>query len=151
MRRTFLILASGVLAAVLAQSVWFQVRSPGTPSSDPRDIAWLKNELRLSDEQFARIAEIHNNQGPRIAALASQVAHMKTEMEAFESQRRDTGEIDFLEFARFVEMRRAIDRECMESTRNVVQASAGQMTPAQRTRYLEMISPIIRDLPSGKN
>ena len=147
MKRTALIISSGLLAAFLAQSLWFALRAPPSPSNNPNDLSWLKSELDLNEAQYTRICEIHQNSTPRIAALATQVARMKSELEAFERTRRTTGEIDFLEFARFVDMRRAVDRECIDSTRHLVQASAESMTPDQRARYLAMIAPIINQAP----
>lgn len=151
MKRTFAILACGALAAVLAQFAWFELRAPADPGDKPGDLAWLKGELHLSDAQYARICEIHQKSGPHIAALAAQVTRMRSELDAFENQRRSTGEIDFLEFARFVESRRAIDQECLQRTRQVVQDSAGQMTPEQRSRYLSMISPLLEQSHQHRN
>lgn len=147
MKRTLLTIGAGVLAAVIVQSIWFTLRAPHSADSRPGDLTWLKQELHLDDTQYARICEIHRTSSPRIAALAAQMSKMKTELDAFEQQRRSTGEIDFLEFARFVELRRAIDLECRESMHKVMTASAGQMTPEQRTRYYEMISPLIHETP----
>lgn len=150
MKRTLLILATGVIAATLANSIWFSLRAPAQPSDNPNDLSWLKSELHLDEIQYSRICEIHRTSSPRIAALAAQVSRMKSELEAFESTRRTTGQIDFLEFARFVDMRRAVDRECIDSTRHLVQASAETMTPDQRARYLEMVAPLM-NLPQPAN
>jgi hypothetical protein len=59
--------------------------------------------------------------------------------------------VDFLEFARYVEIRRHVSRESLDSTRQLVQAAAGMMTPPQRQRYLELIAtvePLARPLPN---
>ena len=39
-----------------------------------------------------------------------------------------------------METRRNINRQCQESTRQLVLASAGLMTPQQRTHYLGLVS-----------
>ena len=62
MRRGFLILGFGVLAAVVAYSCfylagtassrqWLQSRQP--------ELAWLKQEFKLSDAEFARVSQLH--------------------------------------------------------------------------------------------
>lgn len=151
MKRILLVIASGLAAALLSQALWFGLRSPEMTNSNPNDLSWLKSELQLSEAQYTRICAIHENSSTRIALLASQVSKMKQELDSFEEHRRSTGEIDFLKFARFVEMRRAVDLECKESTRQVVQASAGQMTPEQRDQYLRLITPLMSQDPVLRN
>ena len=57
---------------------------------------------------------------------------MQAEFAAFEETRRTSDRVDFVEFAQFVQARRTINAECLESTRQLVQAAAGEMSPAQR-------------------
>jgi len=66
---------------------------------------------------------------------------MQAEFAAFENTRRATDRVDFIEFARFVEARRSISRQCLDSTRQLVRAAANEMTPVQRERYLGIVSP----------
>jgi hypothetical protein len=39
-----------------------------------------------------------------------------------------------------VQARRTISAECLESTRQLVQAAAGEMNPAQRARYFGIVA-----------
>lgn len=139
MKRSLLILTLGLAGACLAHYTWFELRRPAEYSGSDKDIAWLKTELKLSSEQYARIRTLHEQSSPRMLALAAQVSRMKEELDAFEKARLTEGQVDFLEFARFVEMRRSVDRECLASTRNLVKATAEVMTPQQRSRYLNII------------
>jgi hypothetical protein len=107
----------------------------------------MKSELQLTDAQYARIRELHEASSPRLMALASQVSQMQKEFAAFENTRRTSDSVDFIEFAQFVEVRRNIDRECLDSTRRLVQATASEMTPAQREQYFGIVaasSPQVR-------
>lgn len=140
MNRTLLILLLGLGVGLGAHTVYYQLHRPSGMDSLDGQLAWIKSELDLSDAQFARIKELHEQSSPRLRALAVQVARMQEEFAAFETMRRTTDRVDFLEFAHFVETRRNINRECLESTRNLVQATAGVMTPEQRTRYLGIVS-----------
>jgi hypothetical protein len=139
MKRSLLIIAIGLAGGIAAQSLWFELRRPEEFSGSDKDIAWMRTELQLTGEQYARIRVLHEQSGPRILALAAQVSRMKDELEAFENTRRTGGQIDFLEFARFVDMRRSVDRACLDSTRRLVSDTAAVMTPEQRERYLSMI------------
>jgi hypothetical protein len=143
MKRTILIVSLGLLGACLAHLAWFQLRRPASFNPADGDLAWMKTELKLSNEQFAKIQGIHNECNPRILALAAQVSRMRGELMAFEEERRTQGQIDFLEFARFVENRRTVDKACLDSTRRLVMATAEVMTPQQRERYLGIVNPMI--------
>lgn len=140
MKRTAIVLCLALLGGVSSYYGWLAVEQPvsGKDSLDAQ-LVWIKNDLQLTPEQYARIKAIHEQSSPHLLALASSVARMRQEFAAFERQRTTTGEIDFLEFAQFVEERRRIDRECLDSTRELVDASAGVMNPLQRQRYLSLL------------
>ncbi len=116
----------------------------GPPSLGPDalegELTWIRSELHLSDAQYARIKELHEASSPRLRALAAQVDRMRAEFVGFENTRRTADRIDFIEFARFVELRRDIDRQCLESTRRLVLEAAGEMTPGQREHYLGIVA-----------
>lgn len=105
------------------------------------ELAWMQASLQLTPEQLARIRDLHTQSSPQLQRLAAQVGRMRQEFAVFEHERTTAGQIDFLEFARFVEQRRAVDRECSESTRKLIQAAGEVMTASQRERYLTLVSP----------
>ncbi|HWL16251.1 MAG TPA: hypothetical protein VNR00_11645 [Opitutus sp.] len=140
MNRTTLILLLGLAAGIGSHTAYYRLHRPAGLDSLDGQLLWIKSELNLSDAQFTQIKALHEESSPRLRALAAEVARMQEEFAAFENTRRTSDRVDFLEFAQFVETRRHINRECLESTRRLVQATAGVMTPEQRTRYLGMVS-----------
>jgi len=140
MNRTFLILLLGLLVGVGTHAIYFQLHRPAGLDSLDGQLAWIKDELKLTDAQYAQIKELHEASSPRLRALAAEVARMQAEFTAFENTRRTADKVDFIEFAQFVEMRRNINRECQESTRNLVMATANLMTPEQRAHYLGLVA-----------
>ena len=140
MNRTALILVVGLLVGAGAHIVYFNFHRPVGLDSLDGQLTWMKEELNLSEEQFAQIKDLHEQSSPRLRALAADVARMQTEFAAFENTRRTSDRVDFIEFAQFVETRRNINRQCQESTRQLVLASAGLMTPQQRSHYLGLVS-----------
>lgn len=140
MNRTVLMLLVGLLVGAGAHTIYFNFHRPVGLDSLDGQLAWMKDELNLSEEQFSRIKELHEESSPRLRALAADVARMQAEFAAFENTRRTSDRVDFIEFAQFVETRRNINRQCQESTRQLVLASAGLMTPQQRTHYLGLVS-----------
>jgi capsule polysaccharide export protein KpsE/RkpR len=146
MRRALAILLLGICAGTAAHLGYFYSRRPCASGSLDCELAWIRSELHLSDAQYAQIRELHENSGPQLVALAVQVTRLQRELSAFEEQRRTTDQIDFLEFAKFVEERRAMDRQYSDTTRMLVESSARIMTPAQRQRYLTLVA--MADLPA---
>lgn len=140
MKRTLLILVLGLCVGLGAHVFYFQLHQPAGSADLDGKLAWMKDELKLTDAQFARIKELHEASSPRLRSLASEVARMQAEFAAFENTRRTSDRVDFIEFAHFVETRRAINRQCLESTRQLVLASAGVMTPEQRVHYLGFVA-----------
>jgi len=140
MNRTALIVLLGALVGTGAHLGFYQVHRPGGLDSLDGQLAWIRDELKLSDEQYARIRELHQASSPRLRALAVEVARMQEEFVAFENTRRTADRVDFLEFAKFVETRREINRQCVESTRRLVLATANVMTPQQRAHYLGIVA-----------
>ena len=135
MKRTLFVFLLGLAGGLLAHNAWFIAHRPDNSIGLDAQLAWMKSSLHLSDQQFARIKELHARSSPQLLALATQVARMRAEFAAFEDTRRATGEVDFLEFARFVEQRRAVDRECAESTHRLIVAAVNVMTQQQRDQY----------------
>ena len=141
MKRGVLVLILGAAVGVATHLAFFRLHQPPDPGSLEGQLAWMKWELHLSDEQYARIRELHEASSPRLRALAAQVAQMREEFAAFENARRSADRVDFIEFAQFVEARRNVSRQCLDSTRELVLAAAGEMTPGQREHYLGIVAP----------
>jgi hypothetical protein len=141
MKRGVFVLILGAAVGVATHLAFFRLHQPPDPGSLEGQLAWMKWELRLSDEQYARILELHEASSPRLRALAAQVAQMREEFAAFENTRRSADQVDFIEFARFVEARRNVSRQCLDSTRELVLAAAGEMNPGQREHYLGIVAP----------
>lgn len=144
MKRSLLIILLGLGAGGLAHLGWFLWQRPCQADNLDCQLQWMKTELKLSDQQYARIKSIHERSSPRLLALAVQVARMREEYADFEHQRTTVGQVDFLEFAHFVEQRRVVDRECLTSTRQLVADAADVMTDQQRTRYLALLGPVLK-------
>jgi capsule polysaccharide export protein KpsE/RkpR len=140
MKRALFVLLLGLGSGVAAHFGYYYSHRPCATGSLDCELVWIKDELKLNDAQFAEIKKLHENSGPRLVTLAAQVARLQRELAAFENQRRTTDQIDFLEFAKFAEERRSMDRQCLDSTRLLVESSAKIMTPAQRRRYLALVA-----------
>jgi bifunctional ADP-heptose synthase (sugar kinase/adenylyltransferase) len=105
----------------------------------------MRSDLRLEPDQFERIKALHEQFEPRLQQLAAEVARIRAEFAAFERERLEAGEVDFLQVARAAAERRSVGRECDASTIRLVTEATRVMTPEQRKRYLEILAPALED------
>jgi hypothetical protein len=140
MKRTFLMLLLGAAVGTSVHFAYYGLHQGRQGDALDHQLALMKTELHLTDDQYARIKELHRTSSPRLRALAVQVAQLQEEFTAFERARHTDDRVDFLEFARFVDERRHVSRECLDSTRQLVLASADVMNPQQRAHYLGLIA-----------
>jgi hypothetical protein len=141
MRRMFSVLVAGLVAGVSAHLAWFLANRPCTGDDLSCQLSWMRSELKLTDDQYARLRAVHEASSPRLLALANEVAQLRREYATFERERIRDGAVDFVEFAHYVERQHAIDRECLAATRQVVVAAIDTLTPAQRERYFGLLGP----------
>ncbi|MEO6995779.1 MAG: hypothetical protein ABI273_19390 [Lacunisphaera sp.] len=151
MKRTLQILALGIIVGLGTHFAYFRVNEPAPTNTLEGQLVWMKSELQLTDAQYARIKELHQASSPRLRAMALQVAALQAEFADFEKARRTTDQVDFLEFAHFVEIRRHLSSECLNSTRQLVLASAEVMNPQQRQRYIQLVASAEPLTPSFLN
>ena len=140
MKHTLVILTLGLVVGLATHLAYFRLHEPAATDTLDGQLAWMKTELQLTDAQYTRIKALHEASSPKLRAMAAQVAQLQGEFTAFEHIRRTSDRVDFLEFARFVETRRHVSRECLDSTRQLVLASAEVMTPQQRQRYIRLVT-----------
>lgn len=137
--KAWLVLLLGLLGGGLAHLGWYEWRRPVAPTNDV--VAWMETELGLSPQQLARIRTLHEHTRPQLRELARRAAAMRAELAHYETERRRGAPVDFLAFARFVEDWRHIDQLCLETTQQLIAATADELTPAQRARYLDRVTP----------
>lgn len=140
MKRALLTLLLGLIAGATVHFGYYGYHRRSSTETLEGQLAWIRTELKLNDRQFARIRDLHQASHPRLQHMAMQVAQMHAEFTEFERTRLTSDRVDFLEFARFVETRRELNRECLDSTRQLVLASAEVMTPEQRERYIRLVA-----------
>ena len=139
MKRTVFILLLGLVCGASAHLGWYAWQRPPASNDLESQLVWMQDNLHLTPAQLAGFKALHEQSAPRLLQLAAQVGRMRGEFAAFERTRQTAGQVDFIEFARFVDERRRLDRECADSTRQLVDASANLMTPQQREHYFLLL------------
>ena len=123
MNRSIFILLAGLAVGSATHELYFRLHREGPGATHGGELGWMRSELGLSDDQYARIRELHESSGPRLRALSSQLAQMQAEFVAFENTRRTADRVDFIEFAHFVAARRAIDQAAFKQLIRVAVAA----------------------------
>jgi hypothetical protein len=117
--------------------------APGESDSMNRELAWMRDELRLSPAQYARIRELHETLNAELVALEKDRLRVRQETAALEEERSTEGQIDFLVFAGLIKVRQDLDLQSFHSMQRLVSATATIMTPEQRRRYLDYVQAAI--------
>jgi hypothetical protein len=121
--------------------------APSEPDSMDRELVWMRDELKLSPVQYARIRELHETLNAELVALEKERFRVRQETAALEEERRTEGQVDFLVFAGLIKVRQDIDLQSFQSMQRLVSAAATIMTPEQRRRYLDYVQAAISTPP----
>jgi hypothetical protein len=121
--------------------------APSEANAMDRELVWMRDELRRSPAQYARIRELHETLNSELVALEKERLRVRQETAALEEERRTEGQVDFLVFAGLIKIRQDIDLQSFHSMQRLVSATATIMTPEQRRRYLDYVQAAISTPP----
>ena len=136
------ILLAALLAGVLA---FFAARSWPTTSSgkgilldDMNELAWLKEELSLTDAQFAGISELHHAYRPRCVEMCRRIDEAEWRLAALASGSRTMTP----ELAAAIQDSARVRAECQQAMIEHLQQTAALLDPAQAEKYLAAMLPL---------
>lgn len=138
MRRGMQILGLGLFMAVVAYACFYfagTARSRELLRNPQPELAWLKAEYRLGDEEFARLSELHNGYLPKCAERCRTIGELNAKLE----QRLATSSEMTAEMKMLLEERARMRAICQaEMLEHFFQVSQ-TMPPAQGKRYLAWV------------
>lgn len=100
---------------------------------------WLKSELDLSEEQYARVIRLHGDRESEIRVLSRKVRDLELMLAELEAERVTQGYVDYLEMGRYVETKRKLDEACAKSTSELIASVGDVMNVDQRKRYFSIV------------
>ncbi len=115
----------------------------GRPSSDVavgESLEWLRSELGLADQQFHKLASLHEEFSPTFANIFRDLQQQKAEVEHFEAMRQERELIDFIQVYRVTTNYRDLQYRSSTSTAELVARVSQLVDAKQRSRYLELLS-----------
>lgn len=140
MWRSLTVVVSGLVAGVAAHLGYFNAYTPECSLFALEcEMEWLRDELKLSEEQFARVEQIHSQRSEEIRALSKKVRELELLLAELEAERVREGYVDFLELRDYMEAKRKLDEACQKSTSDLIVSVGNLMDLEQRKRYLSIV------------
>ncbi|WP_309023656.1 hypothetical protein [Pelagicoccus sp. SDUM812002] len=100
---------------------------------------WLRSELDLSEEQFARITRLHGDREREIRTLSRKVRDLELLLAELEAERVTNGYVDYLEIRNYLKAKRKLDEACVKSTSDLIASVGDVMNVDQRKRYFSIV------------
>lgn len=149
MNKRLLVLAAALMAGILA---FLASRSQHSAATDPvlldslPELAWLRSDLKLTDEQFAKVVQLHRDYRPVCEEMCRRIIESEAAVARLASGQ--DGMTD--ELARAIEIHGSVFAACKRSMLEHLYRTAGLMDERQARRYLEVTLPLALDSARGR-
>lgn len=144
MKKGLTILAIAALAGVMA---FFLMRSHklaaarGPILDSMPELAWVRTSLKLTDEQFAKVSELHSAYRPQCAEMCGRIAEAHETMEKLIHESPEMTP----DLAKAIHQHAVIHAECQEAMLRHIFQTAGVMDQDQSARYIKEMLPFVLD------
>lgn len=145
MKGILLVLALA-LAAGLCSFAWMRSHRhaeapPGTLLETMPELAWLRQELDLSDSQFEKVSKLHAAYLPECAAMCERIAEAHERLDAASHRKTEVSP----ELKTAIADHARIHAECQERMLAHLYETARILNEKQAERYLEVMLPYALD------
>jgi hypothetical protein len=82
MKKPLVIIVAGLLLAAGAYAGLFMARTVAKHPQEPSELLWLRKEFSLTDQEFARIRELHEGYLPDCAKMCARIAAANRELQS---------------------------------------------------------------------
>jgi hypothetical protein len=147
MRKGLLILAVAVVAGLFA---YFLSRSQTTSVTDHLlldslpELAWLRTDLKLTDEQFSKVEKLHRDYRPVCSEMCRRIAESQATVAKLAKAQGSMSE----DLVTAIENHGHLIAECKRSMLEHIYQTASLMNEKQARRYLEVSLPMALDTAS---
>ncbi len=105
------------------------------------ELGWVRQEFHLSDEQFAKVRDLHASYRPKCVEMCDRIQRSHEELERVS---RDTRSLS-LELKDAIERHAAVHAECQEAMVEHLYQTAAVLDEEQGKRYLDAMLPYALD------
>lgn len=138
--KSLLVIVLGLSLGVSAHLAYFNAYSTGMRVTSGADkMEWLRVELDLTEEQFARITRLHQDRAGEIRTLSRKVRDLELMLAELEAERVNEGYVDYLEIRKYMQAKRKLDEACLKSTNELIASVGDVMDLEQRRRYFSIV------------
>ena len=127
------------LQARYVEALDLRAREPA--DSIDATLAWMKDDLHLTPEQYARVQALHRDAQQKLVALHREIAEADRAAKALEDERLKRDRIDFIAAETLSEEERSLGRQGSLVVSNLVRATSAILDPTQRERYASAVEP----------
>lgn len=141
MKKGLLILAAAIMAGILA---FFLSRSQPVGDTDTvlldsmPELAWLRTDLKLSDEQYSKVEQLHRDYRPVCAEMCRRIAESEATVAKHASEQSGMSD----DLAKSIENHGHVIAECKRGMLEHIYKTAAMMDENQSRRYLEVALPL---------
>lgn len=141
MWKSLLVTVIGLVCGLASHMGYFNAYAPAcSVVALDCEMEWLREELDLSEEQFASVTRVHSESGKQIKALSRKVRELELMLAELEAERVREGYVDFLEIRSYMEVKQKLDEACAKSTSDLIASVGNLMDMDQRKRYYSIVS-----------
>lgn len=149
MKKGLLILALAIAVGILAFFLSHSQSRTGTDSvllDSMPELAWLRTDLELTDEQFSKVEKLHRDYRPVCAEMCHRIAESKATVAALASSQGEMRD----NLAKAIENHGKVIAECKRGMLEHIYQTASLMAERQARRYLEVTVPMVLDSAHGR-
>jgi hypothetical protein len=149
MKKGLLILAAAMMAGILA---FFLSRSQPALVTDPvlldslPELAWLRTDLELTEEQFSKVEQLHRDYRPVCAEMCRRIAESEAIVAKLASTRADISD----DLAKAIDNHGSVIAACKRSMLEHIYQTASLMDERQAQRYLKVTLPLALESARGR-
>jgi hypothetical protein len=111
------------------------------------ELAWLRTELKLSDEQFAKVKELHAAYRPKCVEMCRRISEAHERIETLAS----ANHVITPDYRAALKEHADIHLECQEAMLKHLYETAGTLREDQAKRYLEAVLPFALDFSHSES
>lgn len=141
MRKGLTVLAIALLGGILAFWLMRSHKMAGqheTLLDSMPELSWMRSELKLTDDQFARVSALHAAYRPKCMEMCGRIAAARTKVETLARASREvTPELEAA-----LKEHAETDAQCRRAMVQHMYETAAVLEPDQAARYLETMLPL---------
>lgn len=150
MKKGLLILAIALMAGILA---FFLIRGQQSSSGHHSvlldsmpELAWMRTDLKLTDEQFSKAEQLHREYSPVCAEMCRRISESEAAVAKLANAQGSMSD----ELIKAIENHGYVIASCKRGMLEHIYKTASVMDEQQARRYLEVALPLALDSAAGR-